>query len=199
MAMKSDQKLIIGTTLIAVLAGVAPLGIKWTQGIGPRARQQETRLLLSRPPAHATKELRQALFACTEIRVWLKVNERCRPHTSGSVSNISPAKYRKPTLVLRGSQAQNLIAGLHAESHAPSAWRPAPQPYRGIMHDATVLDFYARNKWIAQIRFYRDYPGVSLDPLHQSGYIRWYTPLQYKGDSPLLPASERYLHRIIGK
>ncbi len=175
--MKKDLKFVIATTLIAALAGGVPAYLQWK-------KEREIQALLSRPPAKATRILRQSLAPCTEVRVHLDAGDTVVPDFSRTPAIVA-FQLGKPTFVLRGREMENLIAGLHAERAGASTWRPRPGPYPGAALFVTTLEFYSGSKWVADVRV--------------GGYgVRWYTPLKYKGDAPLLPESERYLKQITG-
>jgi hypothetical protein len=173
--MKRELKFFIATTLIAAVAGGVPVYLQ-------RRKDQEIQALRSRPPAQATRVLRQALARSTEVRVHLGVGDTVVPDFSRTPTTLA-LQLGKPALILRDREMQNLIAGLHAERAGKSAWRPRPGPYPGAALTVTALEVYADGQCIADVR-----AGLYG--------LRWYTPLKYKGDAPLLPESERYLEQM---
>jgi hypothetical protein len=170
--MKRDLKFFLAATLIAVLTGFVPIYLH-------REKERDIQALLSRPPAKATRILRQTLASCTEVRVHRDVGEVAPPEWDRTLATVALGK---SVMVLQGRAMQDLIAGLHAEHNGISSWHLDEGPHPGAAYNVTALEFYSGTRWLADIRFMPD-------------GLRWYAPLKYKGDAPLLPESRWYLEQ----
>jgi hypothetical protein len=176
--MKKDLKLLLATTLIAALMGGVPTVLHWRM-------QQEVQALLSRPPAPATRVLRQALASATEVRIHVQTGDSYTPEYFASRAAVA-SRLGKPTFIWRGQEMKDLIASLHAERGGQSAWQSYDnsQPPPNSIEIATALEFFAGDQWIADIRVGETYG------------LRWYSPPVYKADAPLMWESMRYLHSL---
>lgn len=178
--MSKKPQIILATTLIAVLVGGVPLGLKWAKNREALAIQA----LPSRPPAKATRELRAALASCTEARVHLHIGENSSPELGRTMPSVND-ELGKPAFVLRGPEMENLIASLHVEHDGTSIWHSSlGRVAVGAAFKVTALQFYAGKQWVADVRAH-------------STNLRWYTPLKYKGDASILPESQQYLQQVI--
>ncbi len=171
--MKRYLKLFLAATLIAVLTGFVPIYLH-------RKKERDIQALLSRPPAKATRILRQALASCTELRIHQDITESDPPELDRIPATVALGK---PVMVLRGRKMRELIAGLHLESETMSEWQYLPNGNGvGAAYVIPALEFYSGTRWLADVRFV-------------PGGLRWYAPLKYKGDAPLLPESRWYLEQ----
>lgn len=181
--MKRDSKLLIVTTLIAALAAGVPVVVARLRDKQTQAHNLHVRALLARPAGKATRELRQVLAACTEVRVWPQAEEWELP-SAAAYALLTPAKDGPPAFTLRGAELQELIATLHAERGGVSKWRPPKPALTGGPMGVTAMEFSTGTNYVASIRA-------------RHGLIRWYTPQAHRGDAPLLPESKLYLEHII--
>jgi hypothetical protein len=175
---KKETKLFLAMALLPLLPGGYFTGVE-------RTRQRKIKALKERKPTPATLALRRALAPADELRIFVQTFDSYEPYVFASEA-AAGYRQKRPNIIYRGDEIRDFMAAIHVEGNGSRGWYlfPENQPMPGSLETSTGLEFYRNGQWMADIRV-TDYQ-----------LLRWYTPLDYKADGPLLPESRRYLRDI---
>ena len=185
LAMNRTHRLIIVAALIIIPMAFLVVSM-WVQERQARSPEHVKQVLRLYPQNKATGELRQAIASCTEVRLYKIIDDYPNPNQERLEKYVlDELKSYGPVLVLTGQEMREVINSLHtAPKDSSTPWSMATPVPHGGLDPVYPLEFYQGDKWIADIR---------VSPW----YLRWYTPIKYKGDARILRESWLYIERLV--